>query len=125
MGPTFLLDENLRGKKFWQAILSHNQPGQFPIDAVRVGDPPDLPAGTLDPEILLWAERTGRILLTLDVNTMPGHFQAHLAAGRHSPGVMVIRASATLVDVVDYLAFVSEAGFASDYEDTIRFIPEP
>jgi len=124
VGPVFLLDENLRGD-FWQAILSHNQSGRYPIDAARVGDPPDLPLGTPDPEILLWAERNGRILLTLDRNTMPAHFHAHLAAGRHSPGVMLIRPSATLAEVVDYLELVSEAGTPDDYADTIRFIPEP
>lgn len=125
MSPAFPLDENLRGDRFWQAILSHNHSGRYPVDAVRVGDPPDLPLGTPDPDLLLWAERNGRIVLTLDVNTMPGHFHAHLAAGRHSPGVMLIRPSTTLAEVIDYLALVSEAATAAEYEDTIRFIPEP
>jgi hypothetical protein len=60
----YLLDENLRGR-LWQAIGVHNQTGAYPIDVVRVGDPPDLPLGSLDPDILLWAEREGRILVSL------------------------------------------------------------
>jgi hypothetical protein len=81
----FLLDEHLRGV-LWLAIIRHNAQGGLPIDAVRVGDPPDLPLGSSDPEILRWAEREGRILLTQDVHTMPGFLAQHLQAGNHSPG---------------------------------------
>lgn len=56
---------------------------------------------------------------------MPGHFHAHLSAGHHSPGVMLIRASATHAELMDYLELVSEYGDPSEYVDTIRFIPEP
>ena len=40
---------------------------------MRVGDRPDLPLQSTDPEILAWAEQAGRILLTYDESTMPGH----------------------------------------------------
>ena len=36
----YVLDEQLRGS-LWQAIQSHNARGIDPIDATRVGDPPD------------------------------------------------------------------------------------
>jgi hypothetical protein len=52
----FLLDEHLRGP-LWLAILRHNSQGGLPIDVVRVGDSPDLPLGSTDLDILLWAER--------------------------------------------------------------------
>jgi hypothetical protein len=35
---------------------------------------------------LLWAEREGRVLVTLDRHTMPGHLANHLRAGHNSPG---------------------------------------
>ena len=61
----YLLDEHLRGP-LWRVIQRHNATGGLPIDALRVGDPDDLPLGSDDATILAWAEREGRILLTLD-----------------------------------------------------------
>src|SRR5438128_2200982 len=58
----FLLDEHLRGP-LWPAILRHNAQGGLLIDAVRVGDPPDLPLGSDDPAaraVLLVARRPER-----------------------------------------------------------------
>src|SRR5262249_22573118 len=103
-------DEQLRSR-LWHVIERHNRLGAYPLDVVRVGDPADLPAGTPDPEILLWAEREGRILVSEDWSTMLTHCQAHLAAGHHSPGLFLLRPRASLVDVVDFLA---AATYASD-----------
>src|SRR5229473_2577031 len=93
----FLLDEHLRGP-LWLAIVRHNAQGGLPIDAVRVGDPPDLPLGSADPAILLWAEREGCILITEDVHTMPGYLSNHLE-------------------------LVAHGGEPADYQDTITYVP--
>jgi hypothetical protein len=63
MPLALVLDENTRGP-LWNAIQGHNRKGIDPLDAVRVGDSPDLPLRASDPEILAWAEQAGRILLT-------------------------------------------------------------
>ena len=118
----FLLDEHLRGP-LWSAILRHNAMGGLPIDAARVGDPPDLPLGIDDPAILLWAEREGRILLTEDVHSMPGHLGQHLQSGRHSPGVFVISVGCSIKQIVVCLELVAHAGEAGDYENTITYVP--
>jgi hypothetical protein len=118
----FLLDEHLRGV-LWLAILRHNAQGGLPIDAVRVGDPVDLPLGSPDPEILLWAEREGRILLTLDVNTIPGFLVQHVQAGHHSPGVFVIGVGCSIAHLVNHLELVAHAGNPADYENTITYVP--
>jgi hypothetical protein len=83
MALRFVVDEHLR-VRLPAAIMRHNLAGGLPIDAVQVGDPPDLPRGTLDPDLLRWAEREGRILITRDVHPMPQHLADHLAAGRSS-----------------------------------------
>lgn len=88
MAIRFLLDEHLRGV-LWNAIERHNRLGGLPIDAVRVGDPADLPLGSDDAVILAWAEKENRILVTLDRHTMSGNLAQHLATGRHSPGVFI------------------------------------
>lgn len=107
----------------WAAILRHNASGRLPIDAVRVGDPPDLPLGSDDPTILVWAESHGRILLTLDSNTMPTHLANHLQIGHASPGVFIISAGYSIAQIVDTLELVAHAAIADDYRDTITYIP--
>src|SRR5437016_3593762 len=98
----YLLDEHLRGL-LWKAVQQHNAGGANLLDVVRVGDPPDLPLGALDPAILEWAEREGRILVSRDENTMRTHLMAHLQAGHHSPGIFMIRRRSTLSQVVFHL----------------------
>jgi len=61
------------------------------VDVTRVGDPADLPLGTQDPDLLLWAEREQRVVVTMDRQTMLGHLAAHLQSGHHSPGVFLLR----------------------------------
>ena len=61
----FLLDEDLRGP-LWNALVRHNATSPYPIDVIRVGDANAPPTGTLDPQLLRWAQQQGRILVTFD-----------------------------------------------------------
>jgi hypothetical protein len=88
-----------------------------------VGDRPDLPLQASDPEILAWAERTGRILLTSDESTMPGHWLDHLHAGRHSPGVLIIREKVSLREVVENLVILAYASDPSEWWDRLEYFP--
>ena len=67
----YVLDEHMRGL-LWSALQGHNRAGIDVIDVVRVGDPVDLPCGTKDPDLLLWAQREGRVVVTWDRGSMPG-----------------------------------------------------
>lgn len=118
----FLLDENLRGD-LWGALKDHNARGQYPVDTMRVGDSPAPPLGSSDADLLLWAEQEGRILVTLDKNTMPGHLRKHLQGGRHSPGVFLVRLSSTVGEVVFYLAAAAYASDPVDWLDRFVYIP--
>jgi hypothetical protein len=118
----YVLDEHLRQRLF-RAIQAHNAAGVNPIDVVQVRDPPDLPLGTQDVDLLLWAERNRRILITRDVNTIPGHLAGHLRAGHHSPGVFVIRAHSRVEDIVFTLSLLAHAGDPAVYADAIEYIP--
>ncbi|HBI44414.1 MAG TPA: hypothetical protein DDY78_16405 [Planctomycetales bacterium] len=99
----FLLDEDLRGWALWQAIRRHNAVNVDPIDVARVGDPVDLPLGTKDPDVLIWAERCCRIVVSRDESTMKSHLAIHLRAGHGSPGLFLMRKRSRLFDVVDFL----------------------
>lgn len=119
----FVLDEHLRGGGLWRIIRQHNAQGIDRLDVVRVGDPPDLPCGTLDPNLLIWAEREGRIVLSLDYGSLPGHLVHHLQQGRSSPGILFVRPPASLSAVLTDLVITAHAGNAADFQDALRFIP--
>lgn len=118
----FLLDEHLRGP-LWKAIQRHNHQSEYSIDAARVGDSPDLPLGSADPEILLWAERENRIVITLDAKTIPKHLADHLKTGLHSPGVFIIRQVTSLAQVVSFLEAVAHASEAHEWRDNLTYVP--
>ncbi len=118
----YLLDEQLRGP-LGRAVQWHNGRGIYPLDVVRVGDFGDLPLGSVDPAILLWAESEGRILVSHDRNTLPGHLADHLHAGHHSPGIFIIRRHSTLPQIVSFLADAAYASDPSEWGDWIKYIP--
>lgn len=119
----FLLDENTAG---WVASAFRRRwhAGTEPrLDVVRVGDFDAPPYGTQDPELLIWAEEYGRVLLTEDRNTMPTFLERHLEAGRSSPGVLILRAGMTVPELVRELELTAVAGHADDFRDQVRYIP--
>ncbi len=122
MALQLVLDENQRGL-LWRGIVRHNKLGINPVDAVCVGDPLDLPLGASDPEILTWCERENRILVSFDKATLAAHLAAHLLAGRHSPGVFLIRRGSRVSVVVDHLVLVAHASEAWEWADRIEFFP--
>jgi hypothetical protein len=122
MALTFVFDEHVRGP-LWQAVLRHNLRGGNPLDVVRVGDTPELPLAIDDPEILVWAERDERILVTEDRHTMVSHLQAHLSVGHRSPGILILRPGQRMRELVECLVLIAYAGEAGDFADMITYIP--
>jgi hypothetical protein len=122
MALAFLLDENLRGP-LWNAILRHNTTGLDVLDATRVGDPSDLPLGSVDADILSWCERNGRILVSEDKHTLSGNLANHLAAQGHVPGILIVRPRSSIQSVLGMLVLIAHAGDPVDYRDRIDFVP--
>lgn len=122
MALTFVLDEQLRGP-LWRAISRYNSRGVDLLDVVRVGDMPDLPLGSEDPAILLWAEREFRLVITEDRRTMLGHLQRHLALKRHCPGLLIVQADAKLQELLAMLQVIAHAGRPDDFRDVFVYIP--
>jgi Domain of unknown function (DUF5615) len=119
----FLLDEHMRGMLV-DAIRQHNATGQFAhLDILVVGEPSDLPLGSPDPDILLWTEREGRLLVTFDKASMPVHLADHLAAGNHLPGIISVRQHLTIPEIIAELDLIEGAGRPEDFADTITFVP--
>jgi hypothetical protein len=122
MALRFLLDEQIRGP-IWKAIQQHNAAGGPFLDTTRVGDPLDLPLGTSDSDILIWAEREQRIVLTLDRNTMPHCLKQHLAAGQRSAGIIVLDPTTTMNALLGALELVAYAGDAADFKNQVNYLP--
>ncbi|MFI5387515.1 MAG: hypothetical protein ACHQ50_15510 [Fimbriimonadales bacterium] len=121
MALRFVLDENLRGAPWW-AIQHHNLHGVDWIDALRVGDPSDLPLGSDDPFILLWAEREGRVLVSFDRSSLPVHPKDRLAAGHGSPGIFLIRPQCRIPHLIAFLSLAAYAGDEAQWVDQITYI---
>jgi hypothetical protein len=79
--------------------------------------------GTTDDALLIWAEREQRILVTHDPDTMPLHLANHLAQGRHSPGVFMIRPHTPLPQIVSFLVDAAYASDPPEWVDRVHFIP--
>ncbi len=79
----FLCDEDFHG-----SIVRGVRRSRPPMDIQTAAE-----AGTIglsDPLVLAHAAAQGRILLSHDSRTMPGHFSAFLNAGHSSPGLILV-----------------------------------
>lgn len=54
---------------------------------------------------------------------MPVHLADHLAAGRHMPGILVLRRQADIGQVIEDLILIAEAADETEYQDCISYIP--
>jgi predicted nuclease of predicted toxin-antitoxin system len=82
-----------------------------------------IPDATADGEVLRIAAEAGRVLVTPDVATMPGHF-ADFVADSESPGVLLIPSTRMIGDVIEGVLEVWLAWSAEDIRNQIRWLPE-
>jgi len=93
------------------------------LDALRVDWPEAPPAGTLDPELLIATESMGRMLVSNDKKTMPGHLAAHFAAGRHTHGVALLRQGFPWSAYVKHLLTLWSVSEAEEWIDGTIHLP--
>jgi hypothetical protein len=114
----FLLDENLSPR----LVLALRRLDAA-IDVLRVGEPEAPPLATPDPDILVFAEQTQRMLITRNRVSMPVHVAAHLAAGRHHWGIFRTKPRASMADLRDAIALMWGASEAEEWVDYFDWIP--
>ena len=78
--------------------------------------------GLDDPEVLALAASEGRVLVTHDSRTMPGHFGAFVESHR-SAGVIVIPQHLPVSVAVDELLLIWSATSAGDWANRICYLP--
>ena len=118
MRPRFLPDENMD-----RAIQRQLQRLNSEIDVKLVGDVEVPPRGTSDLDILMWIEHNDYILVTKNRKTMSKHFNEHLTDGRHVPGILCIRKSVTMGELINILYLIWYASDVEEYWDRLVFIP--
>jgi predicted nuclease of predicted toxin-antitoxin system len=112
----FLADENFNGKILRGLRREHPQ-----ADIVRVQDTAIYQAS--DPEVLEWAAQEGRILLTHDIETMVGYAHERIAAGLPMVGVIAVRDTLSMRQVIDDLPIIIGASEMSEWENRVTFLP--
>lgn len=75
-----------------------------------------------DPEVLAFAAREGRLLVTHDQSTMPAHFRRFLEHST-SPGVLIIPQSVEIHDAVEELLLIWQASEAEEWMNRMTFLP--
>jgi hypothetical protein len=116
--PCFLLDEHIP-----HAILRGLRLRESAIRVFVVGGAFGEPGiETPDPELLVWIEEHGCLLVTNNRATMPEHLANHLAQGRHIPGILIIPRRFTLGATIDILHLIWAASYEDDFFDQIVYL---
>jgi hypothetical protein len=91
------------------------------VEVVRVRD-----AGLADRpdhEILEYAARGGWLVVSHDVNTMPGHAYARLEGGQAVAGLFMVRPSQPIGPVMESLLLIWSASEAEEWQNQVCFLP--
>jgi hypothetical protein len=78
--------------------------------------------GRADPEVLALAAQEGRILVTHDRRTMPGHFEIFIAT-QTSPGVIIVARTLPIGQAAAWLHLLWAASEAEEYVNAIYSLP--
>lgn len=118
MSLRYLIDESM--PPLWRQLLLKQEPA---LTVYRIDDPGQPASGTLDPDILIWCERSDLVLITNNRKTMPGHLKDHLAAGRHVPGIFTLPTTYRVLEIIDNLILVAGASLPDEFKDQIQMLP--
>ena len=118
-----LLDENLRHASLLTALEAQRGQDRYPLDVARVGDPACPRLGCDDDEIIRWAAEQDRVVLSLDARTLCRALASRLAAGEHSPGIILLRNDLTVAEILELLQLVTHVSDREEWQDTVRWIP--
>ena len=115
MPPKFLADENLNAKII--AGLLRREPSVDFQTAKAAGI-----VGLPDEEVLATAAREGRLLISHDRETMPGHFNRFVVSSA-SAGLLIVSQSLAIRKAIDELLLVWAVSEADEWHNRIAFLP--
>lgn len=76
-----------------------------------------------DADLLEWAAKENRIVVSHDVNTMPAFAYDRIRDGQSMPGVFIIPNSMAIGQAIDELEFAVEAMSAEECRDQVIYFP--
>jgi hypothetical protein len=79
--------------------------------------------GVSDPEVLRIAASAGRILVSHDKKTLPGHFAQFLGEQHQSPGVLLVSQRTPIGDVIEALMLIWLASDSTEWQNQIVHLP--
>lgn len=77
----------------------------------------------VDPDLLVWAAKEARILVTHDRTTMPNHAAELMAEGENIAGVIIVPRRLSLSHVIDELEIIVTCSDVHEWENIIRYLP--
>jgi predicted nuclease of predicted toxin-antitoxin system len=79
---------------------------------------------TDDPDILAWAAREQRVVLTHDVNTMTGFAIDRITRGEPMAGLFIVhQEGAALSKIIDDLLLLDDCSDTDEWADQILYLP--
>ena len=78
---------------------------------------------TPDPDLIEWAMREQRVILTRDVRTMIGFAYARIAAGRSFPGLIEVRRRTPVGRAIEDILVLLECLTEDEWENRVHFVP--
>jgi len=114
--PRFQADNDLRSSIRVGALRREPSLDFASAAATQLDGVPDL-------DVLRLASDRGRILISHDENSMPGHFAAFLNVGNHSPGVLMVPQGAPVGRVIESIVLIRVASDAAEWIDRIAWLP--
>jgi hypothetical protein len=79
-------------------------------------------AGLEDPEVLRIASDSGRVLVSQDRRTMPGHFARYVESAP-SPGVILLREATPIATAIEELVLIWSASEGDEWMNRLVWIP--
>lgn len=76
-----------------------------------------------DPELLTWAARAGRIIVTHDRTTMPTHAADLMGEGENIAGLFVVPRRIPLHQVIEDLELMITCSENDEWVNVIRYLP--
>jgi hypothetical protein len=112
----FAADENFNGAISRGILRIHPK-----VDLVRVQDVGLSRAS--DPEVLAWAARERRVVLSHDVSTLRKFAEDRVRAGLPMPGVFEVGEHVSIREAIDDLLLIAECSKENEWEGQVRFLP--
>lgn len=108
-------DENFR-----ERIVRGLRRRQPDLDLARAQD--EGLSGAADPDVLEWAAREGRVLLSHDFDTLIGHAWDRVRAGLAMPGVVAVPQNMSIGRAIDELELFAVASEEDEWNNQVLFL---